>query len=270
MNEEQFLALLKSGVAPTDSCGKAAAAGPTTQPVSSGSASATDDPPAKRARTELAARANAEGILTFEYQNRYGYRRYSLSDGSHVEVKAADDARIPFKVQTQDTGETEIFIVVNDRVISSIETVEEFAKEQAIANSFEWFGRRIGQEEAETMLKTSLKRDALYPTKLKACTRRATIFAYTTREGETSSGQGAAFLDELVRAHHSLQGLVVNGLLSPTIWATRKAFGVRFYIQNLNLSEHKDKETEKKNQSLEQHVVALFAAAQSASKSPLA
>ena len=200
MNEEQFLALLKSGVAPTDSCGKAAAAGPTTQPVSSGSASATDDPPAKRARTELAARANAEGILTFEYQNRYGYRRYSLSDGSHVEVKAADDARVPFKVQTQDTGETEIFIVVNDRLISLIETVEEFAKEQAIANSLEWFGRRIGQEEAETMLKTSLKRDALYPTKLKACTRRATIFAYTTREGETSSGQGAAFLDELVRA----------------------------------------------------------------------
>ena len=63
---------------------------------------------------------------------------------------------------------------------------------------------------------------------------------------------------------------MVNGLLSPTIWASRKAFGVRFYIQNLNLSEHKDKETEKKNQSLEQHVVALFAAAQSASKSPLA
>ena len=120
------------------------------------------------------------------------------------------------------------------------------------------------------MLKTSLKRDALYPTKLKACTRRATIFAYTTREGETSSGQGVAFLDELVRAHHSLQGLVVNGLLSPTIWATRKAFGVRFYIQNLNLSEHKDKETEKKNQSLEDRVVALFAAAQRASRSPLA
>ena len=118
------------------------------------------------------------------------------------------------------------------------------------------------------MVKTALKRDALFPTKLKGYTRPTTILSYTTRASETSSGQGA-FLEELVRAHHSLQGLAVSGQISPTLWASRKAFGVRFYFQTLNLSDRKD-ETDKKNQSLEERVVALFAAAQSASSSPLA
>ncbi len=120
------------------------------------------------------------------------------------------------------------------------------------------------------MVKTALKRDALFPTKLKGYTRPTTILSYTTRAGETSSGQGVAFLEELAHAHYSLQGLAVSGQISPTIWASRKAFGVRFYYHSLNLSDRKDKETEKKNQSLEERVVALFAAAQSASRSPLA
>ena len=94
MNKEEFLALLqKAGVAT-----KASATNPT---ASAGFAQTAehdglDDPPAKKARTEL-----APWTMKFEYQNRYGYRRYSRSDGSHVEVKAADDARIPFKVQTE-------------------------------------------------------------------------------------------------------------------------------------------------------------------------
>ena len=75
-------------------------------------------------------------------------------------------------------------------------------------------------------------------------------------------------MEELVRAHHSLQSLAVSGQIAPTIWASRKGFGVRFYYQTLNLSKREDEETEKKNQSLEDRVVALFAAARSASRYP--
>ncbi len=113
------------------------------------------------------------------------------------------------------------------------------------------------------MFKTSLKRDTLYPTKLKAYTRPATIFSYTTRAGETSSGQGVAFLEELVRAHYSLQGLAVSGQISATIWASRKAFGVRFYYRTLNLSDRKEQEVDL-SRSFEDHIIALFAAARNA------
>ena len=63
-------------------------------------------PPSKRRRAE-----EDDWTVTLEYQNKYGYRRYSI-DSAQLDVKGADGAYVPFKVRAGERGETEIHIVV--------------------------------------------------------------------------------------------------------------------------------------------------------------
>ena len=50
------------------------------------------DPPSKRRRVE-----EDDWKMTLEYQNKYGYRRYSI-ESVQLEVKGADGAYVPFKI----------------------------------------------------------------------------------------------------------------------------------------------------------------------------
>ena len=202
----------------------------------------TGEPARKRALAGAAAsspkRPRSESwTARLERQNRYGYRLYSISEDAQIEVASADGAYVPFKVRTAATGETEIHVVVNQRLITSIEEIEDFAKKRAFAHSCEWFGRAIGKEEIDAMFSSPLRRDERYPTKLKCYARPPSIVTYTTADGETSSGQGAESVEELIEAHNGLQGLPMTGQLSAMIWASRRACGVRFYIRTANMSE---------------------------------
>ena len=87
-------------------------------------------PEAKRARTESAS--EDVWTSTLDYRTKYGYCRYSIS--AQIEVVSSDGAYIPFKVRPGKRGETEIHIVVNDRIIAAVERIEEFAKNKPWLN----------------------------------------------------------------------------------------------------------------------------------------
>ncbi len=108
------------------------------------------------------------------------------------------------------------------------------------------------------MFKSPLKRDANFPVKLKASIGPPTILTYTTAAGEISSGQGKVLLQDLIEKRSALQGLQATGRFSPMVWATRKAFGVHFYWQSLNLTERKRRESV--DASRFEELVQLFAA----------
>ena len=177
-------------------------------------------------------------IMNLEYQNKYGYRRYSL-DSAEVDVNGADGAYVPFKVCPGEHGETEIHIVANERIVSAIEQIEDFAKSQAVVHARSWFGRSISGEEVGAIFKSSIKRDERYPTKIKTRARQSTIIAYTALGGETLSGQGSEFLADLIKTQRGLQGLQASGKLAPAIWSTSKSCGVHFNFSSLNLSARK-------------------------------
>jgi len=218
----------------------------------------------KRPRTE-------SWTARLEYQNRFGHRRFSLSEndgnaaaaarggGISIDVATSDDAYVPFKVRREKNGEElEMNVVVSERLISAVEEIEDFAKKQTLANSSEWLGRPMGREEIDATFRSSLKRHDQYPTKLKGHARPPTVFSYTTREGETSAGQGIGFLDELIKTRNGLQGLALTGKLSPTIWtsSSKAAWGVLFRYETANLSErNKRKEENEKSRLLEDFVL---------------
>jgi len=155
-------------------------------------------PEAKRARTE----SPSEDVWTstLDYRTKYGYCRYSIS--AQIEVVSSDGAYIPFKVRPGKRGETEIHIVVNDRIIAAVERIEEFAKKQAVAESRVW--SPLAPDGLGPLFKSPLKRDERYPTKVKVCADASTVLTYTTADGETSSGQGDEFLAGLVKSRSAL------------------------------------------------------------------
>jgi hypothetical protein len=198
-----------------------------------------EEPPTKKPRA-----AEEDWTLTLDCQNKYGYRRFAIPEASAtVEVESPDNSYIPFKVRLGERGETEIHVVASERIIAAIEKIEEFAKRQAVLHARSWFGRSMSGEEIGAVYKSPLMRDANYSAKLKVYAGHSTVVAYTKvlcdGTPETSSGQGKSFLEDLIKTRSGLQGLVVTGQLSPMIWSTRKAFGVHFYCQSLNLTERK-------------------------------
>ena len=155
--------------------------------------------------------------IHLDYRNKYGYRRYSI-ESAQLEAQGADSAYVPFKVRAGERGETEIHIVVNDRIIAAAGMIEEYAKRQALRHAPSWFGRSIEEEEIGALFKSSLRRDERYPTKLKARAGQSTIIAHTTLGGDTSSGQGAEFLADMIKTQYGLQGLQATGSVATTTW----------------------------------------------------
>ena len=63
----------------------------------------------------------ADWKMTLEYQNKYGYRRYSI-ESAQLEVKVDDGTYVPFKVRPGERGDdTDIRIVANDRIVAAAE-----------------------------------------------------------------------------------------------------------------------------------------------------
>ncbi len=192
-----------------------------------------DEPPTKKPRAE---ESDQDWAVTLDHQTKYGYKRFSITAASaQIEAVPSDNAYIAFKVRPGERGETELHIAVNERIICAVEKIDEFAKQQAVLHARSWFGRSMESEETGAIYKSPLQRDARYSTKLKVCVNDST--AHTLGDGATrTSGQGE-ILEDLIKRRSGLQGLQMTGQLSPTIWATRKAFGVHFCCLSLNLTE---------------------------------
>jgi len=163
---------------------------------------------------------------TLEYQNRYNFRRYSISDAT-IDLLTEDDAYIPFPV-SRSKEHVEMHVAVCDRVISAIEEIEVFAKEEALANL--WLGRSMPREEIDAMFSSSLKRNEHYATKLKCYVGVSSIVSLTS-DGHTSAGRGVD--DDQIKDNCGLKGFAVSGKLRPLVWTKASAIGVQFYFDSV-------------------------------------
>ena len=168
------------------------------------------------------------------------------------------------KVETLD-----VTLEVNPKQVECITKVETWLKEQAQANSKEWFGSSLNKDIIEVMFHSCLSHHEKYGcslrTKLNVASTSArkdilTNFVYVNAAKELTRGSGWSFLQPLLadqgwKGYNSLPILEFRG-----VWVVGKKFGLRTTIYEMMVLEKPREKTEAFSDANIQNLLSTYSA----------
>ena len=154
----------------------------------------------------------------------------SHGQAPRVALSRRDEPRgvIPFKVDLDKAPD--VLITLTEDQVAFLERVDEWAVQEALAHSEEWFGRAYSEEELRAMYVSCLRKHERYAAKLRAklilTGPYATRVTYVGQDGARRAGSGLDFVKSLL-GPDDWRGHEARGCLQlRRIWMVGPRFGL--------------------------------------------